>query len=315
MSHVLDVSVGGKPVRVQAIQLYGVDLLLHGRFIKTAQIFDEYWLQREVLPSPETVIAALRTREDKPDLFVFMQRVPDTSLRYHYHHELDNYAVLPLSTYKHWFQHQIPAATRRAIRASEKRGIWTRVCEYNSEYVQGISAIYNETPIRAGRRFWHFGKDIEIVRRENGTYSERSTYLAAYSRGEMVGYLKVVWDRRTAAIMQILSKLSVRDCRPNNALLAEVVRQSCMRGVEYLLYEQFDYGKKRGDSLTRFKQNNGFLRMDIPRYYVPLTTKGSIALRLGLYKNLKDRRPEWMVAGFRDLRTKWYERVQPKQGK
>ena len=310
MSHVLDVSVRGKSVQVQAIQLYGVDLLLRGRFIKTAQIFDEYWLEREALPSPETVIAALRAREDKPDLFVFTQRVPDIALNYHYRYELDNYAVLPLSTYEHWFQHQIPAATRRAIRASQKRGIQTRVCEYDSEYVQGISAIYNETPMRAGRRFWHFGKDLAIVQRENGTYAARSTYLAAYSCGEMVGYLKVVWDRRTAAIMQILSKISVRDCRPNNALLAEAVRQSCRRGIEYLLYERFDYGEKMGDSLTRFKQNNGFLRMDMPHYYVPLTTKGSLALRLGLHKNLKDRRPEWMAARFRALRTKWYERAQ-----
>jgi hypothetical protein len=81
-----------------------------------------------------------------------------------------------------------------------------------------------------------------------------------------------------------------------------------MRGVEHLLYEKFDYGKKIGDSLTRFKQNNGFLRMDIPRYYVPLTLKGSIALRLGLHKNLKDRIPEWIAARLRDLRTKWYQK-------
>src|ERR1043166_6736188 len=96
MSDVLEVSVKGKPVRVQAIPLYGVDVLFLGRFIKTAQIFDEYWLERDALPSPETVIADLRAREDKPDLFVFMQRVPDTALRYRYHHELDNYAVLQI---------------------------------------------------------------------------------------------------------------------------------------------------------------------------------------------------------------------------
>lgn len=306
MTDVLDMSIRGKPVQVQAMQLDGVNVLWRGHFITTAEIFDEYWLERETLPSPETVIADLRTREDKPDLFVFTQRVPDTALGYPYRHELDNYAVLPLSTYEHWFQHQIPATTRRNIRASEKRGIITRVCEYDNAYVLGIRSIYNETPIRAGRKFWHFGKDLEMVRRENGTYAARSTYLAAYHGGEMVGYLKIVWDRRTAAIMQILSKTAVRDCRPNNALLAEAVRQACTRGVEYLLYERFDYGKKTGDSLTRFKQSNGFLRMDIPRYYVPLTIKGALALRLGLHKNLKDRLPEWIAARLRNLRARWY---------
>jgi hypothetical protein len=307
MSDVIDVSVRGEPVRTRAISLCGVNVLFHGRFIKTARVFDEYWLERDTLPAPETVIGVLREMANKPDIFVFAQRVPDTATRYAYHHIFDNYAVLPLSTYEHWFQHQIPAATKRNIRASEKRGILTRVCDYDNEYVRGISSIYNETPIRAGRRFWHFGKDIELVRKENGTYAARSTYLAAYYRDEMVGYLKVVWDKRTAAIMQILSKTSVRDRRVNNALLAEAVKHCCTRGVEHLLYERFDYGKKIGDSLTRFKQNNGFLRMDIPRYYVPLTLKGSIALRLGLHKNLKDRLPEWMVARLRDLRTRWYK--------
>lgn len=305
-----DVSVRGKPVRLKAIQLYGVEVLFRGHFIKMAQIFDEYWLEREALPSPEVIIAELRASEDKPDIFVFSQRVPDTAVGYRYYHELDNCAILPLSTYDHWFQQQIPAATRRNIRASEKREILTRVCDYDDEYVRGISSIYDETPIRAGRSFWHFGKNLEIVRKENGTYPLRSTYLAAYYRGEMVGYLKMVWDRRTAAIMQILSKISVRDCRTNNALLAEAVRQSCARGVEYLLYEKFDYGKKTGDSLTRFKQSNGFLRMDIPRYYVPITAKGSIALRLGFHKNVKDRLPEWIAARLRDLRAKWCERGQ-----
>ena len=109
--------------------------------------------------------------------------------------------MLPISTYEHWLQQQIPAATRRNIRASEKRGVTVRVCRYDEDYVKGISSIYNEAPVRAGRRFWHFGKDLESVRIENGTYAARSTFLAAYRGEEMVGYLKMVWDKRTAAIM------------------------------------------------------------------------------------------------------------------
>jgi hypothetical protein len=308
MSNVLDVSVKGKPVRVPAVLLRGVQVIYRGRFIKTAQIFDEYWLEENSLPSPDRIISDLLSRKGAPDLFVFAQRVPDTAPAYDYRYEMDNYAVLPLTTYENWFKNQIPSTTQRNIRASEKRGIQTRLSEYDDEYIKGISSIYNETPIRAGRKFWHFGKGLDVVRRENGTYSERSAYIAAYYQGEMVGYLKLVWDRRTAAIMQILSKTAVRDCRTNNALLAEAVKQCCMRGVEYLLYERFDYGKKVGDSLSRFKQSNGFLKMEIPRYYVPLTAKGRIALRLGLHRRLNDWLPEWAAGRLRDLRTKWCER-------
>jgi hypothetical protein len=295
-------------VSVPAVQICGVSVLSKGRLVTTAEIFDEYWLERERLPSPAAVISELGRRKDKPDLFTFAQRVPDTEPAHAYYYELDNFAVLPLSTYEHWLQQQIPATTRRNIRASEKRGVTIRVCEYDDDYVRGISSIYNEAPIRAGRQFWHFGKDLEAVRRENGTYAARSTFLAAYCGGALIGYLKIVWDKHTAAIMQILSMTAFRDSRPNNALMAEAVRQCCLRGVEYLLYEKFDYGKKTGDSLTRFKQNNGFTRMDVPRYYVPLTTKGAVVLRAGLHRHLKERVPEWIAAPFRQLRTKWDER-------
>ncbi len=300
----LDVSVRGRQVQVPAIEVCGVTVVLQGRLPRIGEIFDEYWLERASLPEPDEVIAALKARPDRPDLFTFSQRVPDTEPRYRHHTEWDNFAVLPLTSHQAWLDEQVPASTRRNIRASAKRGVRIRVSQYDDAYVQGIKAIYDETPFRAGRKFWHYGKELDAVRRENGTYATRSTYLAADVEGAMVGYLKVVWDRDTAAIMQILSKTAVRDLRPNNALLDETVRQCCARGVKYLLYEKFDYGNKTGDSLTRFKENHGFRRMDIPRYYVPLTTRGALALRGGLHRSLKERLPESVAAPLRALRSR-----------
>ncbi len=301
-------TVRGKRVELPAVELCGATVVTRGRLLRIAEIFDEYWVERDYLPLPTNVIDQLRTSPARPDLFTFGQRVPDANPRFDYHYELDNYAVLPLTTYEHWFEKQIPAATRRAIRASEKRGIEVRVSSFDDAYVQGIKAIYDETPTRAGRRFWHFGKDLQTVALENGTYAARSTFLAADYQGEMVGYLKVVWDRHTAAIMQILSRTAVREFRPNNALLAAAVQQCSSRGISYLLYERFDYGKKTGDSLTRFKQNNGFIRMDVPRYWVPLTAKGAVALQLGMHRNASDWVPEWMASRIRALRSGWYDR-------
>jgi hypothetical protein len=194
------------------------------------------------------------------------------------------------------------------VKAAEKRGITVREVRYDDAHVRGIKEIYDESPVRAGRRFWHFGKDLESVRSENATYAERSSYLAAYHGESMVGYLKVVWDSETGAIMQILSKLGYRDSRPNNALLAMAVRMAAERGVRYLLYEKFDYGRKVGDSLTRFKEGNGFRRMDVPRYFVPLTAKGSLALSLRLHRGVRDLIPEAVAAPLRDLRSRWVSR-------
>lgn len=308
MHDLADISVKGITRSIPAWQVAGVTVLNRGRFIKKAEIFDEYWLERDMLPDPEMVIAELRKKEDKPDLFTFTQRVPDDEPKYSYYYEWDNRAVLPVSTYEEWFNKQIPSATRRNIRASEKRGIVIRVAENDEDFNRGIMSIINESPVRHGKRYWHYGKDYETVKKGNGTYAERSTFLGAYSQNEMIGYLKVVWDKHTGAIMQILSKMAFLENRPNNALLAEAVRQCCLRGVKYLLYEKFIYGNKTEDSLTKFKQNNGFMRMNVPRYYIPLTPRGRLVLRLGFYKGWKERIPEWFVAPLGDLRARWYER-------
>ena len=45
-------------------------------------------------------------------------------------------------------------------------------------------------------------------------------------------------------------------------------------------------------SLDKFKDNNGFVKFPMQRYYIPLTGKGRLAIRLGLHKELKDALPE-----------------------
>ena len=64
---------------------------------------------------------------------------------------------------------------------------------------------------------------------------------------------------------------------------------------------------KQRDSLSDFKHHNGFLKIDIPRYYVPLTTKGEIALKLNLHLGVAKLLPENMVIFLKDMRRKWYE--------
>ena len=44
-------------------------------------------------------------------------------------------------------------------------------------------------------------------------------------------------------------------------------------------------------SLTEFKRRNGFSRVDFPRYYVPLTTVGGLALALGIHRGWQNLLP------------------------
>lgn len=311
MSDTVTISVKGELVDMPCRHVRGVSLVTTGRILRTSRIFDEYWIERASIPSPQDVVADLSGEGIASDLFVFTQRVPEYEPCYAglYRYDYDNSAVLELSSYEAWLNHQIPSATRRNVKASAKRGVVVRQAEYDDHYVAGIKSIYDETPFRAGRRYWHFGKSLESVRRENGTYQARSVYLGAYKEGELIGYLKMVVDGETAAIMQILSKLAERDARPNNALIAAAVQICCERGVRYLQYEKYDYGSKRGDSLTRFKQSCGFTRMNLPKYYVPLTIRGRLALWTGFHKGLAERVPERLAAPLREARSRFLSRA------
>jgi hypothetical protein len=47
-------------------------------------------------------------------------------------------------------------------------------------------------------------------------------------------------------------------------------------------------------SLDDFKRNNGFYKLELTRYYVPITRRGRTAIRLGLHRDLKDSLPQSM---------------------
>jgi len=303
-----EISVRGRMQQVPAFLVDGTVVVVTGSAIQVAEVFDAYWLEAATLPDPAHVAKQLAQVSRRPDLFRFEQRAPESRPMFPFHFELENVAAIPISTHEEWFQKQISSASRRNVRTSEKKGVTVRVCAFDEAYVRGIMSVSDESPIRAGRRYWHYGKDFATVEKEQGTYRERATFFAAYVGDEMVGYLKMVWDTHTAAIMQIVSKMQFRDRRPNNALLSEAVRQCVARGVQHLLYERYVYGTKEDSSLTRFKRENGFVRIDLPCYYVPLTMKGRLALAAGLHKNVKDRLPQWLTKQLLAARDKWNAR-------
>jgi len=282
--------VGGKGIRVE------------GRFIRIARLEAEGF---EFVGDPDAALKALRESGVRVDLFTFTQSLPNTSPKYGYPIEWHNVAALPVSTFDHWWKHQINDKTRNMVRRAEKKGVTVREVPFDDALVEGISAIYNESPIRQGKPFWHYGKDLETVRRENGTFLDRSVFLGAFLGQYPIGFVKLVIDEGQvqAGLMQIVSMIRHRDRAPTNALIAQAVRSCAERGIPFLVYSKFAYGNKQRDSLSDFKQHNGFQRIDLPRYYVPLTRAGWVALRLGLHHRLADHIPEPVLAQLRKLRS------------
>ena len=96
--------------------------------------------------------------------------MPETEPRFEYYTEWESIAVLPVTTFTHWWSKQIKPETRNLIRKAEKKGVEIREARYDDEFVRGMTAVFNETPIRQGRRFWHYGKDFETVKQQFSRY-------------------------------------------------------------------------------------------------------------------------------------------------
>ncbi len=75
-------------------------------------------------------------REAKADLLTFFQRVPDVVPRYSFHMELEDLAVLEVTSYDHWWKRQIKSKTRNLIRKSEKEDLVVRETAYDDAFVQ-----------------------------------------------------------------------------------------------------------------------------------------------------------------------------------
>jgi hypothetical protein len=179
--------------------------------------------------------------------------------------------------------------------------------------VKGIREVYNESHVRQGARNTHYGKDFQTVYREEATFLDSSIFIGAYLGDELIGFIKLVYDetRTQAGLLNIVSMVRHRDKAPTNALIAQAVRSCAERGISYLVYSNFTYGKRQQNSLADFKERNGFQRIEVPRYYVPLTRAGKVAYQLGLHRRFADYVPAPLAAKLRELRAAWYNRKPP----
>jgi hypothetical protein len=289
------------------MRICGEQITIEGRLLRIARLkADQY----QFLDDPQAMLEGLRTCGTRIDLFTFMQRLPETVPKYDYPMEWDNLAALKVTTFEYWWNKQIGFKARNKARQAAKKGVIIREVPFDEALVKGIWEVYNEYPVRQGRRFSHYGKDIDTVYREAATFLDSSIIIGAYLGRTLIGFIKLVHDqtRTQAGLMNVISMIGHRDKAPTNALVAQAVRSCAERGISYLVYSKFSYGTKRRDTVRDFKQRNAFQRIDLPRYYVPMTAFGSAALQLGLHRRFADRVPEPVLTKLREFRKDWYNR-------
>ena len=281
----------------------GQRIMIEGKVLRVARPHaceQQEWF--EDAENPEVLIDALQKSEHRPDIFTFWQRLPDTEPRYPYQMEPQSIAALPIKSYSFWWEKQIDRKARNKVRKAQKKGVTVRMASFDDTFVRGMTSIFNETPIRQGRRFLHYGKDFETVKREFSRFLFREEVFGAYLGEELVGFIMVGDAGKYACLGQIISKIAYRDLAPTNALLAKAIERCAEQGFPYLVYAYW-----LDDSLGDFKRSNGFQKFDLPRYFVPLTPKGKLALKLGLHRGWKGAVPKEIKKVLKKLRRGWYD--------
>lgn len=298
----------GRTVKVPSVCIQGRTILVVGKWMKTASVQDEDCLEGAIVGEPVQFLAELKQAAIKPDLFHFSEGPMSTEPRHCYHFEWDNAAIIPIKDHASWWE-KLSQETRRNVRKSSKAGVEVKVARFDDELVRGIVDIYNETPIRQGRRFWHYGKSIETVKKETSTYLERSEFIGAYYENVLIGFIKLVCVDKCARIIHILSKEQHAGKRPTNALLSTAVQICADRGLSSLQYQKYAYAGNETSPLTEFKRRNGFERVCFPRYYIPLSRKGEVVLRLKLHHGLGQLLPNKVAVLLRGLRKTVLEKL------
>ena len=276
------------------------EIAVSGRLVKTVRLRAEHY---EHITDPEEFARELRAARIRGDVFSFLQPVANRNVRYSLPCENEPISVMPITTYEQWWNKQINGKTRNMIRKGEKAGVQLRVCELTDDFVRGIQGIYNESPLRQGKRFLHYGKDLETLRRDHISYSDISDFVGAFHNNEMIGFIKLVHTEGMSHLMQIISKISERDKAPTNALIAKAVELCAARGVTLL-----HYGLWSARGLGEFKKHHAFEQYDLLRYFLPLNLKGRVMLRLKMHRRLSDRLPEKWADTLADVRARWNTR-------
>ena len=295
----------GKAVRVPVVEIDGRTVVVTGKWLKTAAIKDEELVEGELIADPQSFILKLHLSDLGADVFTFSEALGVQTPRLQFPFEWDNAAVIRTSDFAAWWT-ELPQAARKNARRAEKLGLEIRAAVLDDDFARGIKHIYDESPVRQGRPFWHYQKDLQTVILENGTYPDRSEFIGAYHKGQLVGFMKWVYVGTVARILQILSLNSHQDMRPMNALIAKAVEICEGKGVTYLVYSKYTYGKRSDTTLAEFKRRNGFKQLNYPRYFVPLTLKGRLALKLGVHHGLVALLPPRLLSMLAAFRAAWF---------
>jgi len=266
----------GKQIVVNNMQL-----AVAGKLFRTLRLSHE-WFQ--YLDDPKAMIKAL---QDKPmaDLFTFVAEVHNGPVDYPFYKEIASASVMKVPPYEEWWKN-LDFKVRNKVRKAQKSGVELKTEPLSDAFAAGVEKIYNECPIRQGRKFHHFGKSVARIKEDLSSFPESTCFVGAYHAGEMIGFMKLYQGNNIMRTVHIIAMLSHRDKPVQDALIAKAVEICNEKKIGFLHYGDWDTR-----SLGAFRMKHGFEQHDCPRYFVPLTARGKLMLKLKLHHPLRERLP------------------------
>jgi hypothetical protein len=303
------IRVRGKLKKVRSDQINGRTTVVAGKWLRIATIKDQELL--DTVDRPDLFVASLQHSPLKADIFTFAQHIPNITPQYGYHLEWDSVAAIPIKTFEEWFTKRVEYDVRKAVKKAAKLGVVVKVAEFDDEFVRGIVDIYNESRVRQGKPFAHYGKDFETIKREKSVYLDISQFIGAYYQDKLIGFIRMLYVGTIATTWNVISMQNHASKKPTNALIAKAVELCEQNGRSHLVYGEYAYGESTHQriytSKTEFKRRNGFAEVLVPRYYIPLTVKGRLFLKLGLHHGIKGALPKPVLRALKAARSTFYK--------
>ncbi len=278
------------------LEIDNTEISVTGTLFKTARLRHEWC---EFLQDPADAIHQLNDSRRRPDLFTFVRDIGETQPPLPYFTHPISIAVLPVTTHAKWWA-DIGFKPRNKIRKGQKSGVVTRVVELDDEFARQVEFIYNESPVRQGRRFFHYGKTATEIKEELSSFLSQSVIVGAYFQNELIGFMKLFRAKTALRTIHIIAKNSHREKCAMDVLIAKAVELCEQYGLSYL-----HYGSWTDGGVGAFRSKHGFVPLEVQRYFVPLSMSGHVMLKLNLHRPMRERLPDGWVLPLVRLRARW----------
>lgn len=271
------------------------EISVSGRFLKIAKLRHEWF---EYLDDPVAFIQEAKQAR-VADILTFLQEAHVERPQFPFQNQVASASVLPFKSFDDWWKN-LNFKARNKARKAQKCGVELRPVKLDDEFVRGVEIIYNESPLRQGRKFTHFGKNFETIKNDLSSFPECTFFIGAYHEGRLVGFMKLFEGDRILRTVHIIATFADRDKCVMDALIARAVEIAGQKNIYHLHYGDWAH---RG--LGAFRVKFGFERHDCPRYFVPLNLPGELALKSGLHRPWHERIPQNLKDRLIVARNKW----------